>query len=209
MKPHLEVLGRAQRRVLAKLGPLADARRFYLAGGTGLALQLGHRRSVDFDWFTEGRLIDPLGLARDIQEDDVALRVDQTERGTLHGRVSGVRVSFIEYRYQLLEEPLRLPGAPVALASLEDIACMKLSAVTQRGARKDFVDLHAIGQRLRLSEMLRLYQKKFSLRDVGPVLVALTYFDDADRERAPPMLQRVEWTAVKATLRRWVEAFVS
>jgi hypothetical protein len=197
-----------QRRVLAKLGPLTEARRYYLAGGTGLALQLGHRRSVDFDWFTETALNDPLRLAREIQDDGVPLRVDQTERGTLHGRVSGVRVSFIEYRYPLLTEPLRLPGVPVPLASIEDIACMKLSAVTQRGARKDFVDLHAIGQRLRLPEMLRLYQKKFGLRDVGPVLMALTYFDDADRERAPQMLHRTEWTDVKATLRRWVKAHV-
>ena len=118
MKARLEVLGRVQRRVLERLGPLATARGFYLAGGTGLALQLGHRRSVDFDWFIEGRVGDPLVLARQVRDDGIALRVDQTERGTLHGRVAGVRVSFIEYRYPLLAPLQNPPGLPVPLASL-------------------------------------------------------------------------------------------
>ncbi len=199
------MLGRDQRRVLQRLGPVADAGGFTLAGRTGLALQLGHRRSVDFDWFTDQALGDPLRLARQFQEDGVAVRVDGTERGTLHGRVSGVRVSFLEYRYPLLEDPLRLPGLSTALASISDIACMKLSAITQRGARKDFVDLHAIGRSLPLAEMMRLYRKKFGVRDIGHVLTALTYFDDADRERAPQMLHRIDWASVKATLRGWVK----
>jgi len=208
VKPRLEAIGRAQRRVLERLGPLAAAHGFYLAGGTGLALQLGHRRSVDFDWFTGAALADPLMLSRQLREDGVTLRVDQTERGTLHGWVSGVRVSFIEYRYPLLEPLVHLPGLPTPLASLEDIACMKLSAVTQRGARKDFIDLHAIGRELPLPKMLRLYEKKYGVRDVGHVLVALTYFEDADRERGPLMLRRTEWTTVKSDLRRWVKTLV-
>lgn len=193
--------------MLERLGPLAEAAGFVLAGGTGLALQLGHRRSIDFDWFTEQALGDPLRLARRLQEHGVALRVESTERGTLHGRVSGVRVSFLEYRYPLLERPLRLPGLSTPLASIPDIASMKLSAVTQRGARKDFVDLHAIGRTMPLAEMIRLYRKKFGVRDVGHVLTALVYFDDADRERAPSMLQRTDWSSVKATLRGWVKGF--
>lgn len=160
---------------------------------------------MDFDWFTEQTLGDPLGLARRFQEEGVACRVDSTEPGTLHGRVAGVRVSFIEYRYPSLEAPRRFPGLPTPLASISDIACMKLSAITQRGARKDFVDLHAIGQTLPLVEMIELYRRKFGVRDIGHVLTALTYFDDADRERAPQMLHRIDWTSVKVTLRGWVK----
>lgn len=208
MKPHLEALGRAQRRLLERLGPLAAARGFYLAGGTGLALQIGHRRSVDFDWFTESTIADPMILGRQFQEDGLPLRVEQTERGTLHGRASGVRVSFMEYHYPLIAPLLHLPGLRAPLASVGDIACMKLSAVTQRGARKDFVDLHAIGRELGLPGMLSLYRKKYALQDVGHVLVALTYFDDADRERGPQMLRRTEWTTVKADLRLWVKTLV-
>jgi hypothetical protein len=206
LKAHLEVLGRGQRRVLQGLGPLADERGFYLAGGTALALQLGHRRSVDFDWFTSRPLADPLRLAGQIQsEAGIALVVDATERGTLHGRVSGVRVSFIEYRYPLLADLIRPSSVATPLASLADIGCMKLSALAQRGARKDFVDVYALGLRMPLAELLRLYRTKFGVSDLGHVLVALTYFEDAERERPPRMLRRAEWTVVKATLRRWVK----
>jgi hypothetical protein len=208
VKPHPEALGRAQRRLLEKLGPVAAARGFYLAGGTGLALQLGHRRSVDFDWFTGDPLAEPLTLARQLHADGIALEVEHTERGTLLGRVSGVQVSFIEYRYPLRAPLVRLAGVPTPLASLDDLACMKLSAVTQRGARKDFIDLHAIGRERSLPEMLRLYEKKYAIRDVGHVLVALSYFEDADRERGPRMLRRTAWSTVKADLRRWVKAVV-
>ncbi len=63
MRFHVEVLAPAQRRVLGRLGPVLTARGYYLAGGTALALHLGHRRSVDLDWFTPEPLGDPLGLA--------------------------------------------------------------------------------------------------------------------------------------------------
>jgi hypothetical protein len=206
LKAHLEVLGRGQRGVLRRLGPLAEARGFYLAGGTALALQLGHRRSVDFDWFTSHPLADPMGLARQIQADaGIALEVDATERGTLHGRLSGVRVSFLEYRYPLLAELIRPLSVATPLASLADIGCMKLSALAQRGARKDFVDVYALGLRMPLAELLRCYRKKFGVSDIGHVLTALTYFEDADLERPPHMLRRAPWPAVKAALRRWVK----
>jgi hypothetical protein len=208
VKARWEAVGRAQRRVLEHLGPLAAARGFYLAGGTGLALQLGHRRSVDFDWFTGTALAEPLLLSRQLREDGVTVLVDQTERGTLHGRVSGVRVSFIEYQYPLVAPLVRLPGLPTPLASVDDIACMKLSAVTQRGARKDFIDLHAVGRVRSLPEMLRSYERKYGVRDVGHVLHALTYFEDADRERGPVMLRRTAWTTVKTDIRGWVRTFV-
>ena len=70
------------------------------------------------------------------------------------------------------------------LASPEDLACMKLSAIAQRGARKDFCDLYALGKTsFSLQEMLDFYRKKFSIRDIGSVLYGLIYFDDTESER--------------------------
>ncbi|NIQ96181.1 MAG: nucleotidyl transferase AbiEii/AbiGii toxin family protein, partial [Desulfuromonadales bacterium] len=66
------------------------------------------------------------------------------ERGTLHGTVAGIRVSFLEYRYPLLQPLVPWATYGFSLASLEDLACMKLSAIAQRGAKKDFIDLHAL-----------------------------------------------------------------
>jgi hypothetical protein len=199
---HREALGRSQRSLLPRLAPLAREHGFYLAGGTALALQLGHRRSVDFDWFREAPIDDPLLLAADLRNPDFRLETDRVEKGTLHGRASGVRVSFLEYGYPLLRPLLEVEG--LRLAALEDIAAMKLAAVAQRGSKKDFIDVFALGRRFGLDDMLASYEKKYGVEDAGHVLVALAYFDDADRERTPMLLQRQPWPDIKATIRSWV-----
>ena len=202
MKVHREALGRSQRLLLPRLAPLARQHGFYLAGGTALALHLGHRRSVDFDWFREDPIDDPLRLAADLRAAGLRFETDRVEKGTLHGRASGVRVSFLEYGYPLLKPLREVEG--LRLAALEDIAAMKLAAVAQRGSKKDFVDVFALGRRLGLADMLTFYRKKYGVEDVGHVLVALACFDDADRERTPMLLQPRSWPEVKATLRGWL-----
>ncbi len=204
MRLHEGVLGSTQRALLRRLSPLAAEHGFYLAGGTGLALQLGHRRSVDFDWFTVDALRDPLRLGAHLRDAGVSLAaIESSEKGTLHARVRGVRVSFLEYRYRLLR-PLVVARDGLQVASLEDIACMKLAAVAQRGAKKDFIDIYALGRRFPLAEMVSLYQKKYSTRDIGHLLHALSYFDDADREPMPRLLRDWRWAAIKETVRGWV-----
>jgi hypothetical protein len=152
VKLHREALGRSQRSLLPRLAPLARQHGFYLAGGTALALQLGHRRSVDFDWFREDPIDDPLRLAADVRAAGLRFETDRVEKGTLHGQASGVRVSFLEYGYPLLRPLREVEG--LRLAALEDIAAMKLAAVAQRGSKKDFVDVFALGGRFGLSDML-------------------------------------------------------
>jgi hypothetical protein len=203
MSFHPEILSPKQRKTLHLLGPEVTARDFYLAGGTALALHLGHRRSVDFDWFLEGGMPDPLLLAREIQE-TVPFVTTQVEPGTLFGTVNGVRVSFFEFRYPMLDPAVPLPDHGCRLASLRDLACMKLSAIAQRGSKKDFVDLFALGREgFELPDMLDWYRTKFGIEDIGHVLYALAYFDDADRERMPRMLWKVEWKEVKDVIRAW------
>jgi hypothetical protein len=92
------------------------------------------------------------------------------------------------------------------LAFLEDLACMKLSAIAQRGARKDFCDIYALGKKFfSLKEMLDFYQKKFNIRDIGSVLYGLVYFDDAESERMPRMLWDINWGEIKKTILQWVK----
>ncbi len=178
---------------------------FYLAGGTALAIILGHRLSVDLDWFTRKRFADPMRLAAELRDDGIQLKTTRVERGTLHGHIDDVRVSLLEYRYPLLAPVIVWSEHQCALVSLDDIACMKLSAISQRGARKDFVDLYALVQRHRpLDELLKLYQKKYDTTDIGHVLVSLAYFDDAERERMPKMLWDVSWQDLKTQIQRWV-----
>jgi predicted nucleotidyltransferase component of viral defense system len=205
MSFHPKALSTVQKRVLRKLGPIMMQWHFYLGGGTMLAIYLSHRHSVDLDWFTGEGIADPMRLAQDIRDKGIPLATSQVERGTLHGTTSGVRVSFLEYRYPLLKPLVSWPQFSCQMASMEDLACMKLSALAQRGSKKDFVDIYTLGLRhIPLKEMVRLYQQKYSVKDIGHVLYGLTYFDDADRERMPRMFWDLDWRTVKKTIQEWV-----
>lgn len=208
MNRHSGLLPRAQQEALRELGPHAQALGFYLVGGTALALHLGHRQSVDLDWFTSRRVEDPLQLAGELQQRGVDLVVGTVERGALYGHVRGVRVSFLEYRHPLLSAALAWPDFGCPVASLNDLAAMKLLAVDQRGSRKDFLDIHALGTHgLSLASMLQCFRQKFGVDDVSRVLYSLCYFADADQEPMPVMHTDVSWEQVKADLRCWVKSF--
>ena len=169
---HPEVLGRRQHRVLSQIGPLLTQRGFYLAGGTAVALHLGHRRSVDLDWFTS-ELPDPERLAEDIRDHGIHFVTGQVAPGTLHGTVRGVQMSLLRYRYPLLGG-LRSWAGGVRIAARADLAAMKLLAVAQRGAKKDFADIYALGQRSdSLRQMLQWYRKKYSVEDAAHLLISL------------------------------------
>ena len=179
---------------------------YYLGGGATIAIYLGHRHSVDLDWFTEEGITDPMRLAQNIRDKGIPFVTGQIERGTLHGTISGVRIRFLEYKYPLLKPLIIWQKAACQLATLEDLACMKLSTLTQRGSKKDFVDIYALGLRyFSLRDMLRLYQKKFSVEDMGHVLYGLSYFDDADKERLPKMFWDTDWRTIKKTIQGWVK----
>lgn len=207
MSFHPEILKPRQKEVLRSLGPVTGRHGFYLGGGTAIALHLGHRRSVDFDWFRQHLLEDPLELARELQDAEIPFVTGWIRPSTLYGTVRGVRVSFFRYRYRFLRPLILWPEPGCQLAALEDLACMKLSAISQRGSRKDFVDLFALGRHgFSLQQMLGWYREKFEVDDIAHLLYALVYFDDADAEPRPSMIWSVSWREVKETLRGWVKS---
>lgn len=92
----------------------------------------------------------------------------------------------------------------VNLASLDDLACMKLAAIASRGARKDFIDVYAIGTHHKpLQDIIPLYQEKFGIRDIGHLLYSLTYFEDAEQESMPEMIWDLDWPTIKSTIQDW------
>lgn len=196
------------RILLDRLAAASVTRDFYLAGGTGLALLLNHRRSVDLDFFSRTNRLGFDGrralLARLRRLPRWTLL--EAKDGTLHGRVGSVRVSFFWYPEPLVKPLIR--HGRVRLASLEDIGLMKLAAILGRGSRKDFVDLYAICRQRRLSHLLALGRKKFpDARDFPlQALKALTFFEDAQRE--PPVVTPapLAWDQVKAFFIRDVRA---
>jgi hypothetical protein len=206
MKYYMDGLPKKQLSVLKVLGPQMSSRDFYLVGGTALAIYMGHRVSVDLDWFTPHPFEDGMILAQSLRSSHLKLDIEQVSSGTLHGSIQGVRVTFLQYQYPLLRPPEHWSGMDCRIAALEDLACMKLSAIAQRGARKDFCDLYALGKKhFSLREMLDFYQKKYGIRDIGTVLYGLAYFDDAESERMPRMLWNVTWRDIKKTILGWVK----
>ena len=207
MNLHPEVLPSEQQDVMRQLGRVAGRLGYYLGGGTAVAIHLGHRRSVDLDWFTEERMDDPMRLATQIRDEGVGLEVRNVDRGTLHATVGTVRLSILEYRYALLEPLINWPSFDCPLASIEDLVAMKLLAIEQRGARKDFLDIYAIGMRgLSLADMLELYRQKYSVADVSRVTFSLCYFDDAESDPMPTMLADIAWDEAKRTIQAWVRS---
>ncbi len=201
-----EILSTTQCAVLTQLGPVAAELGFYMAGGTALALYFGHRESIDFDFFSAEPIGDPLLLAERLRERQIAFQTEQATKGTLHGQIRQIRVTFLEYCYPLLQPVVNWPEYGCNIAALDDLVCMKLSAAAQRGARKDFLDIYTLGLRHRpLAEMLALYRKKYSVTDIAHVVYSLSYFEDAEKEPVPALYHGQTWPDVKLTLQSWVK----
>lgn len=180
----------------ADLALLAEiARGFYLAGGTGLALQLGHRVSGDLDFFSATEF-EP-DVLRDRMVSAGQFTLVSEARGTLHGIFNSTKVSFLRYDYPVLFPTLELSG--VEVADKRDIALMKISAISSRGSKKDFVDLYFICQEQALPFLMDLFARKYSKVNYSRyhILKSLTYFEDADGEPDPIMLKPWSWEKIK------------
>lgn len=201
---HTELLTEPQKRILPPLAEALVGTDYYLAGGTALTLRIGHRPSVDFDWFTP-QLGDPEGLLRRLNAFHIAFTVLSVSVETVYLSIEAVQVSFIGYAYPLLQSTVLWPQIGLQLAGTDDIACMKLSAVASRGARKDFIDLHCLITRFRsLEEYLGLYRKKYQQRDLGHVIRSLVYFADAEVEPEIETNPPLAWETLKRDIETWV-----
>jgi len=196
LKPwHAQVITEETNRTLDDLNRTSLLERFYLAGGTGLALHLGHRRSKDLDFFTEGPLDADLAIGR--LRGLKGLRVIEKGKGTLHANLGETKVSFLRYPYSLLFAPELFHE--VKVADPRDIGCMKISAIASRGTKRDFIDLHVVARLHGLSPLFKWFEGKFRQVSYSRVhlLKSLTYFEDAEREPMPDMLASVSWSEVK------------
>lgn len=199
MKLHREILTKPQEKVLLASSSIVQEWGAYLAGGVGLGLQLGHRRSADFDWFTP-KTLEPTTVLKDVQSIGFAVEVRRNDEGTFLAQVGGVDYSVFRYRYQLVERPVLFEGC--RLASLQDIAAMKMTAIVQRATKRDYVDLHAIFKsgHVELDEAVSTMRKKFPGVDPSFALRALGYFADVEQQPMPIMLAKTSWEDVKREL---------
>jgi hypothetical protein len=202
---HPEILNDDQKAALLCLGNALKETDYYLAGGTGLSLHLGHRLSIDLDWFTP-ELNNPESLFRRLSAADISFTVTSIALETVYVILNNVQISFIGYNYPLIEPRVFWPAYGCYLASIADIACMKLASLASRGSRKDFVDLHRLlSDFYSLETLLKFYKKKYKKRDIGHVVRSLVYFQDAEAEPPVRMVKSVDWDKLKLDFERWVK----
>jgi len=203
--PHWEALTLETRDALQRVSELTFIDRFYLAGGTGLALHLGHRFSVDLDFFSQAS--DSVGpderaLLREAFEDP-SLIITYDKDTTFVASWRDVGISFFRLQaYPLVQTPIQLDRIP--LATVEEIGAMKLAAIIDRGTRKDLVDVYFILQRVPLTTLFQIASVKYSRVTTFAVSAtrALAYFEDAETIPMPRMLDRTSWTKMKRFLER-------
>ena len=170
---------------------------FYLAGGTALTLHLGHRKSIDVDLFSMEEFDAEKPSYHLIQ---LGGNISVAEKGTIHAFIHGVKVSLLHYPYPLLKGLYLYEK--IYIAAIEDIACMKVIAISQRAEKKDFYDLYEILHLYAPSELGRMVLEKYGTSRINSVhiLKSFFYFDEAEKSLDPVSLQGVTWEGVKKYL---------
>ncbi|PIS17406.1 MAG: hypothetical protein COT59_00850 [Candidatus Nealsonbacteria bacterium CG09_land_8_20_14_0_10_42_14] len=203
---YLNVLSKKQIYLLKKLGFL-EKYGFYLAGGTALALQIGHRASLDFDFYTEKKF-DSRKLREEFDKRFKEVQEIYIAEDTLGLSVDGIGVSFFRYPYPLIKSCRETEG--VLLASVEDIAAMKILAISQRGRRRDFIDIYFLIKEFGLKQITEFIKEKYPMFNVYVGLQGLTYFKDADEDpekKRYKLFKKVRWSEVKKFIIKEVNRF--
>lgn len=175
-----------------------------LAGGTSLALQYGHRRSIDLDFF--GHTTEDVDELTQSLSDcvDTIVRRNCTKRIKAY-MLNGIKVDIVNYDYPWIDDPVIEHG--IRLASDMDIAAMKVNAIIGRGTKKDFIDVYFLLRHFSFEDLLKLYQKKYQDGSEYRALLSMTYFIDADLQPMPFMFEDVDWETIKSTIRKEVEDY--
>jgi hypothetical protein len=172
-------------KLIQQLQAMPELEGFHLVGGTSLAIQLGHRNSIDIDLFTQ----------KDFDDDEVMALVNKKygvkeifrRKNTIICLIDNIKTDFIKHDYPLINPPLQEEG--ISFLSKEDIAAMKLHAIIQSGKRlKDFIDIYYLLEHLSMNEMIEFFSKKYAYTNPLIALRAVTFFDDIDENMDPPQL---------------------
>ncbi len=200
----LEMLPAATKRAFLALSKAMWLKKssWYLAGGTALALQAGHRGSVDLDFFTAKNSFDIDGLKENLSKSG-KWQMTSEDTGTLYGKLYEAKVSFIAYPF-FRPSPKKIRYGNINILTADDIAAMKIIAISQRGRKRDFLDLYwyctNVGDlRATLSRALKQYPQTHNMVHL---LNSLAYFDDAEKDTMPQIHFLAKWDDVKSWFRR-------
>ena len=175
-----------------------------LVGGTSLALQYGHRQSIDLDFF--GKLqVSQDEILEMISRLGFDIRVLNQTRLILQLVVNRIKVDVIDYSYNWIDDPVVENG--ITLASPKDIAALKINAIEGRGSKKDFIDVYLLLQYYSLDEILNFYASKYPNHSILMALKSLIYFEDAENQTMPKMFINTSWEAMKKSIAKAVNDY--
>jgi predicted nucleotidyltransferase component of viral defense system len=165
-----------------------------LVGGTALALQLGHRHSIDLDFF--GQLVaDTESITDQLVREGFDVKIESNSKNIHVFRINGIKTDLVNYRYAWIDNMIEDSG--IRLAGLKDIAAMKIATITNRGTKKDFIDIYFLLNRFSLKEIMDFYLEKYPDGSSFLAYKSLSYFADAENQVMPKMLIPTNWDKVK------------
>lgn len=195
-----EVIDKNRYNILKKVIEKISLENYYLAGGTALALQTGIRESFDFDFFVQIEFDENL-LIQELEEIG-KLEVTVCRKGTVHAILNGVQLTFLYFKNNLVADKIEVENVKgLYLASIKDIAIMKLIAISQRGTKKDFFDLYYICNNfnITITDILKMLKEKYDENKVNyaHIIQSLAYFEDAEDENLPKVFIDYNWEKIK------------
>ena len=171
--------------LIQQLQTIPELKEFYLVGGTSLALQLGHRNSIDIDLFTQKSFDDTALL--ELLNQSFTIKEIFRRKNVIISFIDNIKTDFIRHDYPLINPPITEDG--ITYITKEDIAAMKIHAIIQSGKRiKDFIDIYILLEHLTMNEMIAFFEQKYTYSNAMIALKAINYFDDIDENIDPPKL---------------------
>ena len=202
---HYETLPRKTKKALDFLSKekwLKNSK-WYLAGGTALALQVGNRKSFDLDFFTVKKNFNTKNLINHFSDNkDWIAEVE--DKNTIYGKLLKAKISFIAYPFFIPKQKMSLYGE-IPVMNPIDIAVMKITAVSQRGRKRDFFDLYWCARNIEpLEQIIRRLPAQYPsvAHDYHHILKSLVYFEDAETDPEPEIYFPASWTTVKRFFRK-------
>ncbi len=206
---HRECFSENGWKILSNLKDIFNKHNAVLAGGTALALHLGHRISMDLDFFTGSDFFTDR-LISEIRKRGLTFRLISEGESYLFVEIENIKVSMFKYEYPFIEKPITFEG--IQVAGVLDIASMKVIAISQRGTKRDFVDLYFILQDMPFHKIAEHMVRRFGKERINPIHIgkSLVYFSDAESHPEPDFLtgKEISWDQVKEFFRNHVKQIV-
>jgi hypothetical protein len=206
---HKETVSPGLLQTLEELMKIDSLKAFRLVGGTALALQMGHRKSVDIDLF-----VNEYPLNKSVVE-EIKLQYPQAET-----RFSKFHITTYlpfygndELKVDMMSTDVFIRPVVIKenirLAHTEEIAAMKLEAITSRKEKKDYWDIFILMQKYGLTQLFEFYEERYPWNDLREVIENLGLFEHCDNQPNPIILDSQSWHDVKSTLSYELEIFIN